>query len=68
MTKTYPESNFYSIKLPLSFLFQELANFTFAVFMRSGATRCCAPFWTLHAVDRSVVLEIVRWTHLTFSA
>ena len=69
MTKFYPESKTpFSIKLPLSILFEELANFTFAVFMRSGAIRCRAPFWTRHAVDRSVVLEMVRWTSLAFSA
>ena len=58
----------FSIKLPLSILFDELANFTFATFTQGGTTRCCAPFWTRHAVDRSVVLEMVRWTHLALSA
>ena len=59
---------FCSIKFQLSIFFEELANFTFAVFGWGGTIRCCAPFWTRYALERSVVLEIVRWTHLTLSA
>ena len=58
----------FSIKFPLSVLFEELANFAFAVFTWCGARRSFAVRWTGRAVDRrSVVFEEICGTHLTLS-